>query len=60
MSGFRCQAVQQSDQKCCNRCGYVWDMNDDDPPECLTDEDLAKRSGEAAIKNIKEKLNDKT
>lgn len=36
-----CEAIQQSDQKCCNRCGYVWDMNDPEPPECKTKEEIA-------------------
>jgi len=35
-----CEAVQQSDQKYCDRCALVWDMNDPDPPECKTDGEL--------------------
>ena len=33
-----CEARQQSDQMRCERCNLVWDMNDDDPPECVTKE----------------------
>lgn len=29
-----CKARQYSDQMSCSECGLVWDMNDDDPPEC--------------------------
>lgn len=35
-----CQARQYSDQMCCGRCGLAWDVNDDDPPECRTDEEI--------------------
>ena len=33
-----CEAIHQSDQMCCYKCGLVWDLDDDDPPECMTDE----------------------
>ena len=29
-----CEARQQSDSMVCNRCGYIWDVNDEDPPRC--------------------------
>jgi len=31
---MKCKAVQYSDQYVCNECGFIWDMNDPDPPEC--------------------------
>ena len=31
-----CKARQYSDQMLCGACGLAWDVNDDDPPECLT------------------------
>ena len=37
----KCQARQQSDQKRCERCNLLWDMNDLDPPECKTPHDIA-------------------
>ena len=49
-----CQAVQQSDQKVCNRCGLVWDMNDPDRPACLTNQQI----GRAAIANARAALGD--
>lgn len=38
-----CKARRHSDQMCCGRCGHSWDVNDPDPPECLTDEQIAAR-----------------
>jgi len=29
-----CKAYERGDQWFCDRCATVWDMNDDDPPEC--------------------------
>lgn len=29
-----CEARQYSDQMQCGRCGYAWDINDPDPPQC--------------------------
>jgi len=40
-----CEAQQtRTGDMQCSRCGYYWDMDDKDPPECLTDAqlDLAK------------------
>ena len=51
-----CEARQQSDQMCCNRCGTVWDMNDPDPPECKTDEQLHQERGHEQLNGIKEQL----
>jgi len=31
---FLCVAHQESDQKVCEKCGLVWDMNDSNPPFC--------------------------
>ncbi len=45
-----CEARQQSDQKCCNRCGLLWDMNDPEPPECLTERQVSN----AALANLRE------
>ena len=32
-----CDARQVCDQMSCARCGYVWDVNDPEPPACKTD-----------------------
>ena len=29
-----CKAYERGDQWFCDRCGLIWDLNDDDPPEC--------------------------
>ena len=31
-----CKARRQQDQMACHRCGLVWDVDDEDPPECLS------------------------
>jgi len=31
-----CKARQYSDQMICGQCGLQWDVNDPEPPECLT------------------------
>lgn len=33
---MKCQARQHSDQMICHKCGLVWDMNDPEPPVCVT------------------------
>jgi len=37
-----CSARQQSDQMTCDRCGLVWDMNDPDPPACLSERERVR------------------
>ncbi len=51
-----CKARQFSDQMSCDRCGLVWDLNDDDPPECKTDRQLSEEIGRAALRETREKL----
>jgi len=34
---INCEKRVEGGQWVCNRCGYVWDMSDDDPPKCKTD-----------------------
>lgn len=29
-------------QHTCDRCGYVWDLDDDDPPQCKSRSEIAK------------------
>ncbi len=31
-----CKAYKELDEMTCPRCGFRWDVNDDDPPDCLT------------------------
>ena len=44
-----CEAKQYSDQMYCGKCGFTWDMNDPDPPKCLS----SKQIGERALSEIK-------
>lgn len=30
----KCKARRHSDQWICHECGFVWDVNDPDPPVC--------------------------
>ena len=53
-----CKAIQYSDQMCCGRCGLAWDVNDPEPPECLTEEELRRRKGREALDKIKEKMDE--
>jgi len=46
-----CQARQQSDQKPCERCDLVWDMNDPDPPQCRTPHDIAMDAMRQTLKS---------
>lgn len=52
-----CEAIQQSDQKCCPRCQLVWDMNDPEPPECLTDEQINQQVAREAVRSIRREFN---
>lgn len=47
-----CKARQHSDQMICGRCRLTWDVNDLDPPKCLT----AKNYANLQIKEIKKIL----
>lgn len=31
-----CAAIQQSDEMFCNKCDLRWDVNDPEPPRCLS------------------------
>lgn len=44
-SGYRrgCSARQYSDQMCCARCGLQYDVNDPEPPECLTSKEVGQK-----------------
>lgn len=53
-----CEAVQYSDQKCCDRCGLVWDMNDPEPPECMTDEEIQAEINRKGIAKARKVLNE--
>lgn len=53
-----CKAVCRGDCMYCNRCHLSWDLNDPEPPECVTDEELKHRRGREALDKIKEALKD--
>lgn len=40
---FACEARQYSSSVECLRCNLQWDMNDPDPPKCMTGKELFDR-----------------
>lgn len=36
-----CKARRMNDQMHCHRCGFQWDIDDDDPPVCKTDKEVS-------------------
>ncbi len=51
-----CEAIQYSDQMRCDRCNLIWDMNDCDKPDCLTDEQLSAETARGAMREIRAEL----
>ena len=52
-----CKARQYSDQKRCERCNLTWDMNDDDPPKCLTTHEIGQRCLDRLKQELKKPVN---
>lgn len=44
-----CKAIQYSDQMVCKPCQLAWDVNDPEPPRCLTVGDRVARGGEVWV-----------
>lgn len=40
MSNVTCKARRVNDEYHCGRCGYQWDVVDDEPPPCKTEEEV--------------------
>lgn len=60
MNNEKCEARHQGgNEMCCTRCGLLWDADDPEPPECLTDAQVSRQVGCTAIKMMKELLNEK-
>ena len=51
-AGRGCEARQYSDQMQCARCGLAYDVNDPEPPDCLTREQASKLKGQRALARI--------
>ena len=45
-----------SDQKRCERCNLTWDMNDPEPPECLTDQEIQNNINRRNMAELKRVL----
>lgn len=40
---FQCEALQYSDSVHCKRCNLTWDINNPEPPNCMTGKELFDR-----------------
>lgn len=47
-----CKAKRYNDTVECGRCGLQWDINDPEPPKCLTDREY----GLLRVKEIKQDM----
>lgn len=50
------KAIQYSDEMQCARCGKAWDVNDPDPPPCLTPRERSQKAASKWLPRIKEIL----
>ena len=44
-----CEARYEAGSYRCDKCGFIWDYEDPEPPECLTDN---KQSGREALNKL--------
>lgn len=51
-----CAARQYSDQMHCGKCGLTWDMNDPEPPRCVTVADKELSKCYTALRSIKRRV----
>lgn len=51
-----CAARQYSDQMHCAKCGLTWDMNDPEPPKCVTVADRELNKCYTALSRIKRRV----
>ncbi len=52
-----CKKHMEGGQWVCNRCEYVWDMSDNDPPVCITDREQLESVEKEAMYKMKGLLN---
>lgn len=50
----QCDKVTIGQQFFCNRCGYTWDINDDEPPRCKTKGELQAERNRRSLAKLKE------
>lgn len=59
-STVKCAARTIGQELHCSRCGYVWDVNDPEPPKCKTLRDLyvekQSKKNKAFIAKLKRQL----
>lgn len=50
------KARQYSDQMHCHVCGKQWDVNDPEPPECITEEEKRRQKGRQQVEKLQRQL----
>jgi len=63
MKRYGCEARQEGDQFKCHRCGLYWAINNQNPPKCLTKQEIQyerNRRGIAEMERILRKYEQKS
>lgn len=50
------KARQYGDQMQCHVCGKAWDVNDPEPPECITESEQRKARGREQAAKLRRQL----
>lgn len=48
-----CKARRYSDQMICNKCGLVWDVNDQEPPKCEREQQARRMTDKVAGEHLR-------
>ena len=51
-----CEAETVGQEHACTRCGFVWDINDPDPPRCKTNNELLVERNNRQLTKLRESL----
>lgn len=51
-----CSAQVIGQEYSCGRCGYVWDLNDPEPPKCKTNAQARRDNAARHIAKLREQL----
>lgn len=51
-----CRARRYNEQMICERCGLQWDVDDPEPPRCLTDGQIHRRHQLERLNRIREQI----
>ena len=53
---FGCESEVIGQEKACVRCGYIWDLNDPEPPTCKTKNELSVERNNRHLAKIRKDL----